>query len=68
MREIRTLRAMRRGLETGSRRLLHGHEVGNPGDGQEAAYGLPRQSPTLPRFCILHRSQPRASNGSVMVL
>jgi len=42
------LRAMRRGLETGLRRLLHGHEGGNPGDGQGAAYGLPRQLPTLP--------------------
>src|SRR6516165_6959606 len=42
------LRAMRRGLETGLRRLLHGHEGGNPGYGQEAAYGLPRQFPTLP--------------------
>ena len=43
------LRAMRRGLETGLRRLLHGHEGGNSGYGQEAAYGLPRQFPTLPR-------------------
>ena len=49
MREIRMLRAMRRGLETGLRRLLHGHEGGNPGYSQGAAYGLPRQFPTLPR-------------------
>ena len=48
MRQIRMLRAMRRGLETGLRRLLHGHEEGNLGHGQGAAYGLPRQSPTLP--------------------
>ena len=48
MRQIRMLRAMRRGLETGSRLLLHGHAGGNPGYGQEAAYGIPRQSPTLP--------------------
>jgi hypothetical protein len=38
------LRAMRRGLEAGLRRLLHGHEEGNLGQG--AAYGLPRQVPT----------------------
>src|SRR5262249_32410822 len=27
---------------------LYGHGGGNPGDGQDAAYGLPRQFPTLP--------------------
>jgi hypothetical protein len=48
VREIRMLRAMRRGLETGLRWLLHGHEGGNPGYSQGAAYGLPRQFPTLP--------------------
>ena len=48
MREIRMLRAMWRELETGSRRLLHGHEGGNPGYSQGAAYGSPRQFPTLP--------------------
>jgi hypothetical protein len=42
------LRAMWRGLETGLRRLLYGHEEGNLGYGQEAAYGSPRQFPTLP--------------------
>jgi len=47
VREIRMLRAMRRGLETGLRQLLHGHEGGNPGHSQGAAYGLPRQFPTL---------------------
>ena len=31
MREIRTLRAMWRALETGSRQVLNGHEGGNPG-------------------------------------
>ncbi len=31
MREIRTLRAMWRALETGPRQVLHGHEGGNPG-------------------------------------
>src|SRR5262245_38793833 len=42
------LRAMRRELETGLRWLLHGHEEGNLGYSQGAAYGLPRQFPTLP--------------------
>ena len=31
MREIRTLRAMWRALETGLRQVLNGHEGGNPG-------------------------------------
>ena len=35
MREIRTLRSMRRGLETESRLGLHGHERGNPGYRQD---------------------------------
>ena len=48
MRYIRTLRAMRRELETELRRLLHGHAGGNPGHGQGAASGSPRQFPTLP--------------------
>jgi hypothetical protein len=48
VREIRMLRAMWRELETGLRRLLHGHEGGNPGHSQGAAYELPRQFPTLP--------------------
>ena len=48
MRQIRMLRAMRRELETGLRQLLPGHEGGNLGHSQGAAYGLPRQFPTLP--------------------
>ena len=48
VRQIRMLRAMRRGLETELRWLLHGHEGGNAGYSQGAAYGLPRQFPTLP--------------------
>ena len=48
MRQIRMLRAMWRELETGLRRLPNGHEGGNPGNGQGAVYGLPRQFPTLP--------------------
>ena len=48
MREIRTLRAKWRGLETESRTTLHGHEGGNPGYRQGESCGLPRQSSTLP--------------------
>jgi hypothetical protein len=48
VRQIRMLRARRRELETGLRRLPHGHEGENSGYGQGAAYGLPRQFPTLP--------------------
>src|SRR6516165_4188334 len=49
VRQIRMLRAMRRGLETDSRWRLHGHAGGNSGHGQGATYGFPRQFPTLPR-------------------
>ena len=35
MRQIRMLRAMWRGLETGLRRLLHGHARGNPDTAKE---------------------------------
>jgi len=48
VREIRTLRAKWRGLETGSRTTLIGHEGGHPGYRQGETYGLPRQSSTLP--------------------
>ena len=48
VREIRTLRAKRRGLETKSRITLPGHEGGNPGDRQGESYEPPRQSSTLP--------------------
>jgi hypothetical protein len=51
VRQIRMLRAMRRELETELRRPLYGHEGGNPGYGQGAAYGLPRQFPTLVQRC-----------------
>jgi hypothetical protein len=53
VRQIRMLRARRRELETRLRHLLHGHAGGNPGDGQGAAYGLPRQFPTLPGFLMV---------------
>ena len=48
MREIRTLRAKWRGLETGSRIILPGHEGGSPGYRQGRSYGPPRQSSTPP--------------------
>jgi hypothetical protein len=48
VRQIRTLRSMWRGLETGLRRSLNGHEAGNGGYGQGGAFGVPRQSSTLP--------------------
>ena len=48
MRQIRTLRAMRRELETEPRSVLYGHEGGNPGYSQGGTYGPPRQFSTLP--------------------
>ncbi len=48
MREIRTLRARRRGLETELRITLHGHEGENPGYSQGCSCGPPRQPSTLP--------------------
>jgi hypothetical protein len=50
VREIRTLRARWRELETGLRRLLGGHEGGNPGYRQGGSSGLPRQFSTLPGY------------------
>jgi hypothetical protein len=52
VREIRTLRAMRRALETGLRKLLNGHEGGNAGHSQGISYGFTRQRSTLPRACL----------------
>ncbi len=46
--DIRTLRARWRGLETGPRTSLHGHEGGNPGHSQGMPYGPPHQPSTLP--------------------
>ena len=48
MREIRTLRAMRRALETKSRNFLNGHEGGNAGYSQGGSCGFTRQRSTLP--------------------
>ena len=64
MRQIRMLRAMRRELETGLRCLLHGHAGGNPGHGQGAAYGLPRQFPTLPSGLEVIRTPFRAPQAN----
>jgi hypothetical protein len=52
VREIRTLRAMRRALETGLRKLLNGHEGGNAGHSQGISYGFTRQRSTLPPACL----------------
>ncbi len=52
MREIRTLRARRRGLETELRITLYGHEGGNPGYSQGKSYGPPRQPSTLPTHFV----------------
>ena len=56
MREIRTLRAMWRALETGPRQFLNGHEGGNAGHSQGAASGSPRQRSTLPERIRLRQS------------
>ncbi len=50
MREIRTLRARRRGLETEPRITLAGHEAGNRRHRQGISFEQPRQSSTLPRL------------------
>ena len=63
MREIRTLRANWRGLETEPRSTLHGHEAGNGGHGQGPTYGSPRQPPTLPSLRGLVGSSAPASTG-----
>jgi hypothetical protein len=48
VREIRTLRAMRRELETELQCVLIGHDGENPGHSQGFTYGPPRQFSTLP--------------------
>jgi hypothetical protein len=48
VREIRTLRAMWRALETELRNFLNGHEGGNAGNSQGGSYGFTRQRSTLP--------------------
>jgi hypothetical protein len=49
VREIRTLRAIWRALETELRQLLNGHEEGNLGYKQGETYAPRRQCWTLPR-------------------
>jgi hypothetical protein len=56
VREIRTLRARWRGLETEPRTSLNGHEGGNPGYSQGKPYGPPRQPPPLPTTQKRHLS------------
>jgi hypothetical protein len=61
VREIRTLRAMWRALETGPRQLLNGHEEGNLGY-------KPRRKPTGRRASARpYRDQPRNLAKSVTV-
>ncbi len=62
MREICTLRAMWRGLETEPRVSLYGHEGGNPGHSQGKPYGPPRQSSTLPVAVRPDHASDRSAN------
>jgi hypothetical protein len=48
VREIRTLRAMWRALETELRQFLYGHEEGNLGYKPRRSLRAPRQCSTLP--------------------
>jgi hypothetical protein len=48
---------MRRELETESRRVLHGHEGGNPGDGQGRSCRVTAPVPDPTRFRIVLRSK-----------
>ena len=52
MREIRTLRAMWRALETEPRQILNGHEEGNLGNKPRTSLraAAPALDPTRPRF------------------
>jgi hypothetical protein len=63
VREIRTLRATWRALETGPRKFLNGHEGGNAGYSQGASYGLPRQRSTLPQLCDPGGSDARGTRS-----
>ena len=74
MREIRTLRAMWRALETGLRQLLNGHEEGNLG--YKPRRSLRAAAPVLdPTSAFIHRSPPlldhsvfRISHSHILVL
>jgi hypothetical protein len=55
VREIRTLRAMWRALETGTRQLLNGHEGGNPG--YKPRMSLRANAPVLDPTRALRREQ-----------
>jgi hypothetical protein len=50
VREIRTLRAMWRALETELRQFLYGHEEGNLGYKPRRSLRAPRQCSTLPAY------------------
>ena len=61
MREIRTLRAKRRELETELRTLLNGHEGANPGYGQASVLRA-----TAPVLDPTKRTGPRAWPASLL--
>jgi len=62
VREIRTLRAMWRALETGPRRILNGHEEGNLGHKprRNLRAAAPALDPT--EMCVYVRNLP---NGTI---
>ena len=65
MREIRTLRAMWRALETELRQFLYGHEEGNLGYKPRRSLRAPRQCSTLPGSlkCRRHDIHKRSERG-----
>ncbi len=63
MREIRTLRAMRRGLETGLRLGYCGTPRGNGEQQIGLTFGTPRQSSTLPFMQRTHGARGRSPLG-----
>jgi len=62
VREIRTLRAMWRALETGPRRILNGHEEGNLG--HKPRRNLRAAAPALdPTKAERHQPRERTARG-----
>jgi hypothetical protein len=57
VREIRTLRAMWRALETELRQFLYGHEEGNLGYKPRRSLRAPRQCSTLPGARATQKSE-----------
>jgi hypothetical protein len=65
VREIRTLRAMWRALETELRQFLYGHEEGNLGYKPRRSLRAPRQCSTLPGRYLASRRNNKASDEGV---